>query len=71
MLKLDIIREWLIRNGINEQELNNIEVPPVLNDLANYLKITLENNDELGSLIINLLIEIENIKRRIEVLENA
>jgi len=71
LLKLDIIREWLIQNGVNEQELNNIEVPPVLNDLANYLKITLENNDELGNLIVNLLIEIENLKRRIEVLENA
>jgi len=70
-MDLEILKQWLIQNGIDEQELNNIEVPPVLNDLANYLKITLENNDELGSLIINLLIEIENIKRRIEVLENA
>jgi hypothetical protein len=70
-MDLETLREWLIQNGVSEQELNNIEVPPVLNDLANYLKITLENNDELGSLIVNLLVEIENLKRRIEVLENA
>lgn len=70
-MDLEILREWLIQNGIDEKELDEVNPPPALNDLANTLVLTLQNNDQLGELIAMLLSEIESLKARVSAIEGG
>jgi hypothetical protein len=70
-MDLKTLREWLIQNGVSEQELDEVKPPPALEDIANALVVALQNNEQLGELIVMLLSEIESLKQRVEVLENA
>lgn len=70
-MDLGALREWLIQNGVSAEELDEVKPPPVLDDLANTLIIALQNDDQLGELIVMLLSEIESLKQRVEALENA
>jgi len=70
-MDLGALREWLIQNGVSAEELDEVKPPPTLDDLANTLVLALQNNDQLGELIVMLLSEIESLKQRVEVLENA
>jgi regulator of replication initiation timing len=78
MPALEIIREWLIQNGVPQEELDEVKTPPALDDMANTILIALQNTDELGTVITMLLMEneslkmeIESLKQRVEALENA
>jgi regulator of replication initiation timing len=78
MPDLEIIKEWLIQNGVNAEELDNVKPPQGIEDIANTLLIALQNTDELGTVITMLLMEneslkmeIESLKQRVEALENA
>jgi hypothetical protein len=68
---LEILREWLIQNGVSEQELDEVKPPPALDDLANTLVIALQNNDELANVVMLLLTKIDSLEQRLEELENA
>lgn len=70
-MDLEILREWLIQNGIDEKELDEVNPPPALNDLANTLVLALQNNDQLGELIAMLLSEIESLKARVSAIEGG
>jgi hypothetical protein len=69
-MDLETLREWLIQNGVSEQELE-VKAPPVLEDIGQTLLITLQNDNLLGELMAMLLAEIESLKQRVEALENA
>jgi len=70
-MDLETLREWLIQNGVSVEELDEVKTPPALEDIANTLVIAIQNNDQLGELIVMLLSEIESLKQRVEALENA
>ncbi|NUK31051.1 hypothetical protein HT574_13430 [Parageobacillus sp. VR-IP] len=70
-MDLEALREWLIQNGVSAEELDKVETPPALEDIASTLVVALQNDDQLGELIVMLLSEIESLKQRVEVLENA
>jgi vacuolar-type H+-ATPase subunit D/Vma8 len=70
-MDLEILKQWLIQNGIDEKELDEVKPPPALDDMANTILIALQNTDELGTVITMLLSEIESLKQRVEALENA
>lgn len=70
-MDLETLREWLIQNGVSEQELDEVKPPPALEDIANALADALQNTDQLGELLVMLLSEIESLKQRVEALENA
>jgi hypothetical protein len=70
-MDLEMLREWLIQNGVSEQELDEVKPPPVLEDIGQTLLITLQNDNQLGELVTMLLMEIESLKQRVEALENA
>lgn len=70
-MDLETLREWLIQNGVSAEELDEVKTPPALEDIANTLVVALQNNDQLGGLIVMLLSEIESLKQRVEALENA
>jgi hypothetical protein len=71
MKDLGILREWLIQNGVDPEELDNVKPPQGIEDIANILLIALQNTDELATVITMLLMEIESLKQRVEALENA
>jgi hypothetical protein len=70
-MDLETLREWLIQNGIDEKELDEVKPPPALDDLANTLVIALQNNDELANVVMLLLTKIDSLEQRLEELENA
>lgn len=70
-MDLETLREWLIQNGVDEKELDEVKPPPALNDLANTLVLALQNNDQLGELIAMLLSEIESLKARVSAIEGG
>lgn len=70
-MDLETLREWLIQNGVDEKELDEVKPPPALNDLANTLVFAFQNNDQLGELIVMLLSEIESLKARVNAIEGG
>ncbi|KZM54897.1 hypothetical protein A3Q35_13135 [Aeribacillus pallidus] len=70
-MDLEILREWLIKNGVSAEELDEVKPPPALDDLANTLVIVLQNNDELANVVMLLLTKIDSLEQRLEELENA
>jgi hypothetical protein len=70
-MDLDALREWLIQCGIDPVELDNVQPPQGIEDVANALVISLQNTDELASVITMILTELETLKQRVEALENA
>jgi hypothetical protein len=70
-MDLETLREWLIQNGIDEKELDEVKPPPALDDLANTLVMALQNDDQLGELLVTLLSEIESLKARVSALEGG
>jgi hypothetical protein len=56
---------------VEEQKHKNATGNPVLNDIGQTLMITLQNDNQLGQLVMSLLMEISVLKSRVEVLENA
>jgi hypothetical protein len=70
-MDLETLREWLIQNGVSEQELDEVKPPPVLEDIGQTLLITLQNDNQLGELMVMLLAEIESLKARVSALEGG
>jgi hypothetical protein len=70
-MDLEILREWLIQNGVSAEELDEVKTPPALDDIANTLVLALQNDDQLGELIVMLLSEIESLKARVSALEGG
>mgnify|MGYP001117965513 CR=1 FL=1 len=70
-MKLETLREWLIQNGVSAEELDEVKPPPALDDIGQTLLITLQNDNQLGELMVMLFTEIELLKQRVEALENA
>jgi hypothetical protein len=70
-MDLEVLREWLVQNGIDEKELDEVKTPPALDDIANTLVLALQNDDQLGELIVMLLSEIESLKARVSALEGG
>jgi hypothetical protein len=70
-MELETLREWLIQNGVSAEELDEVKPPPVLDDIGQTLLITLQNDNQLGELMVMLFAEIESLKQRVEALENA
>lgn len=70
-MDLETLREWLIQNGVSAEELDEVNPPPVLNDLANTLVLAIQSNDQLGELIVMLLSEIESLKARVSAIEGG
>lgn len=60
-MDLERIREWLIQNGISEEELDQLEEPIALSDLGETLKTTLENDNQLGLLVTSFFVQFNDV----------
>lgn len=63
------IREWLIQNGIDEHELDNIEELPVIRDIGDGLVLALISADDLANALLSVLVKTEELEQRIAELE--
>jgi hypothetical protein len=48
---LAILKEFLVANGIDPQELENVKPPPVIEDLGKALALATVNNQQLGEVL--------------------
>lgn len=85
MEKMELLREWLIRNGISPEELDEVKEPAALKDLGEVLMVTLQNDNQLGLLVSNFFMQfndmammvmqqqmtIEALEQRIQILEGG
>jgi hypothetical protein len=65
----EIIKEYLIQNGIDPNELNNVKVPKVLDDFGKTLATTLENDSQIGEMFTQAMQVIEDLGKEIVFLE--
>lgn len=63
------IREWLIQNGIDEHELDNIEELPVIRDIGDGLVLALISADDLANALLSVMAKTEELVQRIAELE--
>jgi len=63
------LREWLIANGIPSEELDRVEEAPILKDLGQTLLVTLQNDNQLGQLVLSLLMEVQQLKAQVEAMQ--
>lgn len=85
MKNMELLREWLIQQGIPAEELDEVKEPAALKDLGEVLMVTLQNDNQLGLLVSSFFmqfndmammvmqqqVEIETLKARVEILEGG
>jgi hypothetical protein len=67
----DAIREWLISQGIPAEELDNIQPPPVIDDLGQTVLLALENGEAIATLVMSLVEQIATLEARVAALEGG
>jgi len=60
-MDLDRLREYLIQNGIPAEELDETKEPKALSDIGNTLMITLQNDNQLGDLVMSLFMQVNDL----------
>jgi hypothetical protein len=71
MKNLENLREWLIQRGVPVEELDNIEEPPVINDIGNGLMLSLQNDDDIGNVLVMIMMKQDELEARIAALEGG
>lgn len=67
----DTLRAWLIQNGIPAEELDEVSELPVMTDIGNALVLLMTNTDNIGQAMVQMAMDISQLKSRLEALENA
>jgi hypothetical protein len=60
-MNLDRLREWLILRGIPAEELDKVETPASIEDLGNTMVVTLQNDNQLGDLVMSLFMQVNDL----------
>ena len=58
---MEVLREWLIQQGVSPEELNELKEPAALKDLGVVLKVTLENDNQLGLLVSSFFMQFNDM----------
>ncbi|MGE7637617.1 hypothetical protein [Peribacillus frigoritolerans] len=67
--KMDLMREFLIQNGADPEELDKIVEPDIIKDLGNALVFTFENDNQLGELVMSLFLQVNDMAMMIMQLQ--
>lgn len=67
---MEVMREFLINNGVAPEELDKVEEPEVINDLGKVLVVTLQNDNELGNLVMSLFFQVNDMAMLVMQLQN-
>ena len=70
-MELKLIRDWLIQNGISASELDDIKESPVIRDIGEGLTLSLINDEEIGNMLIMLMMRVDELESRITTLEGG
>lgn len=70
-MDMEILREWLIQNGIPTEELDDVHELPVLTDIGNAIVLLMTNTDNIGQAMVKMAMDLSKLKSRVEALENA
>lgn len=65
------LREWLIAKGIRAEELDQVIEPPVIRDIGEGLTLSLINDDDIGEMLVQIMIKQEEQDARIAALEGG
>lgn len=70
-MDLKAMREWLISRGIPAVELDEVDEPPVIRDIGEALTVSLQNDDMIGSVLVELMMQIAELQEKVAVLEGG
>jgi hypothetical protein len=60
-MDLTVLREYLIQKGIPPEELDEIKEPKVVKDLGEVVVVTLQNDNQLGELVMSLFFQVNDL----------
>lgn len=63
------VREWLITQGVDPNELDQFVEQPVIRDIGNGILLSLQNDDDIGNMLITILTKVDDLTNRIQTLE--
>lgn len=70
-MDLETLREWLIANGIPAEELDDVAEPPVIRDIGEALTLSLQNDDMIGNVLVEMMMQIAELQGEIAVLKGG
>lgn len=68
-MNLDTLREWLITQGISSEELDEVKTLPVIDDIGDGLMLSLQNDDDIGNMLVMMMAKQDELEARISALE--
>lgn len=68
-MDLKTMREWLIQHGADPADLDTLEEAPVIQDIGEGLMLSLQNDDDIGQMLVMLMMQIDELTQRIQTLE--
>jgi hypothetical protein len=70
-MELDRLREFLIQKGIKAEELDSFVEMPVIRDIGEGLALSLMNDDNIGEMLVTIMMQLDDIQTRLAKLEGA
>lgn len=70
-MNLERLREWLLQNGISEEELDAFIESPIIKDVGEGLTLSLMNDDMIGMDVMFLMMRIDELEQRLAKLEGV
>jgi hypothetical protein len=70
-LNLERLREWLIQKGIPAEELDQFVESPIIRDIGGGLLLSLQNDDDIGQMLVMIMMQLDDIQSRLEALEGG
>ncbi|SEM82079.1 hypothetical protein [Paenibacillus sp. OV219] len=68
-MNLAAIREFCIQHGIPPEELDQLTEPPVIRDIGKALTLSMQNDDDLGSTMVGIMIMVDELSAKTAALE--
>lgn len=66
VVEMDVIREFLINNGIDPEELDKFAEPLIIRDLGEGLALSLMNDEVIGMDLVMLMMQVEEMRMMLE-----
>ncbi|WP_054028139.1 hypothetical protein [Bacillus sp. FJAT-28004] len=70
-MKLESLREWLIAKGIPAMELDEVSEPPVIRDIGEALTLSLQNDDMIGAVLVEMMLQIAELQAEVSALKGG
>jgi hypothetical protein len=70
-MKMEVMREWLISKGIPAAELDEAIEPPVIRDIGEALTLSLQNDDMIGAVLVEMMMQIVELQAEVAELKGG